>query len=92
MVLFLLGSGEDDPVVYVTDCPVVEIGEHIGYLSIEGVDKKPYVYWGCVDEDCRRDATSDYGVSVRSMGGDILRVSCGVVNHRVDKVNVVVFK
>jgi hypothetical protein len=56
------------------------------------VDKKSYVYWGCVDEDCRREATSDYEVSVMSMGDDILRVCCGGVEHRVDRVNVVVIK
>jgi len=93
LLVLLLGCGEDKPAkVYKTNCPEVELGQYIGYLSIEGVDKKSYVYWGCVDEDCRREATSDYEVSVMSMGDDVLRVCCGGVEHRVDRVNVVVIK
>jgi hypothetical protein len=92
-MFFLLGCGEDNPAkVYETDCPGVELEQHIGYLSIEGVDDKSYVYWGCVGGDCTSEGTSAYDVSVISMGGDVLRVSCGGFGHRVDRVNVVIIK
>jgi hypothetical protein len=93
LLFLLLGCGEDKPAkVYDTSCPSVELEHHIGYLSIEGVDDNSYVYWGCVGGDCTSEGTSGYAVSVRSMGGDVLRVSCGFFGNRVDRVNVVVIK
>ena len=87
-----MGCGEADPKVYKTDCPQLELEQHVGYLSIEDIEGKSYVYWGCVGEDCGLDTTSVYDISVSPMGEDILRVSCGVMKQRVDRVNVVIIK
>ena len=92
-LLLLAGCGDDiGPEVYKTECPRVELGEHIGYLSIEGIDNKSYAYWACVDGDCTQSHMKRYGVNVRPLGGDVLRVCCGGEKQRVDRVNVVVIK
>jgi len=91
LFLILLAScGEKEAQVYKTDCSEIELGEHIGYLSIEGIDTQSYVYWGCVAGDCSSSKTEEYNISVRSLGGDVLRVCCGSEGERVDRVNVVV--
>jgi len=91
-LLLLSGCGEDKMEVYNTRCPQVELGEHIGYLSIEGVDKNSFAYWACVKGDCTQEKWRDYPVEVRPMGDDVLRVCCGGSEHRVDRVSVVVIK
>lgn len=80
--------------VYQTDCPEVEFGEHIGYLSIEGVDESSYAYWACSDGGggCTQDRMRREIIEVLPMGGDVLRVCCGSLGQRVDRVNVVVIK
>ena len=93
-LLLLVGCADYEvaPEIYKTDCPRVELGEHIGYLSIEGIDKKSYAYWACVDGDCKQSHMNKYAVEVRPLGGDVLRVCCGGGEQRVDRVNVVVIK
>ena len=95
VLLFLLLGCDDYEVaseIYKTECPRVELGEHIGYLSIEGIDKKSYAYWACVDGDCTQSHMNKYAVEVRPLGEDVLRVCCGGAKQRVDRVNVVVIK
>ena len=93
VLLFLLvGCVDEAPEIYKTECPRVELGEHIGYLSIEGIDKKSYAYWACVDGDCTQSHMNKYAVEVRPLGEDVLRVCCGGAKQRVDLVNVVVIK
>lgn len=87
-----MGCEEESMDVYKTECPEVELGEHIGYLSIEGVDEGSFAYWACVGGDCTQEKWRGYPVDVRSVGGDVLRVCCGGSGHRVDRVNVVVLK
>ena len=87
-----MGCGEVSREIYKTDCPRVELGEHIGYLSIEGIDNKSYAYWACVGEDCVQSRMKKYAVEVRPLGDDVLRVCCGGGKQRVDRVNVVVIK
>ena len=90
-LLLLVGCGEESPEIYETECPRVELGEHIGYLSIEGIDNKSYAYWACVGRDCTQSHMNKYAVEVRPLGDDVLRVCCGG-KQRVDRVNVVVIK
>lgn len=93
LVLFLLlGCGEEPVDVYTTSCPEVQLGEHIGYLSIDGVNDEKIGYWGCVGEDCSGAYVNQYGVRVDAMSGDVLKVCCGARGNRVDRVNVVVIK
>ncbi len=92
VLLLLLGCGEEPVDVYTTSCPEVELGEHIGYLSIEGVNDEIFGYWGCVGEDCSGVYVNQYGVRVDTMGEDVLKVCCGVSDSRVDEVKVVVIK
>ncbi len=90
LVALLLGcGGEDQPEIYETKCPEVELGEHIGYLSIEGVDGGSIAYWACVGDDCSGEYSKEYGVYTKSMGEDVVRICCGVRGRRVDRVNVV---
>jgi len=91
-LLLLVGCGDETPEIYKTECPRVELGEHIGYLSIEGVSKESFAYWACIDGDCTQDKWREYRVEVLPMGEDVLRVCCGGSGHRVDRVNVVVIK
>ena len=91
-LLFLIGCSEEQIEVYETRCPEIELGEHIGYLSIEGVDKEKIGYWGCVNSSCSGDYIKEYGVRVDPMGNDTLKVCCGTRTDRVDKVNVVIIK
>ena len=93
-LILLVGCGdyEEAPEIYETECPRVELGEHIGYLSIEDIDKKSYAYWACVDGDCTQRHMNKYVVEVRPLGDDVLRVCCGGSKQRVDRVNVVVIK
>ena len=93
LVLFLLlGCGEEKAEVYQTICPEIELGEHIGYLSIEGVDQEKIGYWGCVGSSCSGTYVKEYGARVDPMGEDTLKVCCGGRFGRVDKVNVVIIK
>jgi hypothetical protein len=91
-ILFLLfGCAEETVEIYETDCPEMSTyGEHIGYLSIDNLSEKGFLYWGCMDGDCVSDY-SVYGMRVDWLEGNVLRVCCGV-DSRVDKVNVVVIK
>jgi hypothetical protein len=91
-LLLLVGCGDESPEIYETECPRVELGEHIGYLSIEGVDRSSFAYWACIDGDCRQEKWGEYPIEVRPMGGNVLRVCCGGGGQRVDSVNVVVLK
>ena len=88
----MLGCVEEHPEVYDTNCPEVELGEHIGYLSIEGVDQEKIGYWGCVGSNCSGSYVKSYGIRVDSMGDDTLKVCCGRGRGRVDKVKVVIIK
>lgn len=92
LVVLLMGCGEEKMEVYQTSCPDVELGEHIGYLSIEGVDQEKIGYWACVGSKCSGLYVQEYGVRVDPMGEDTLKVCCGGRSGRVDKVNVVIIK
>ena len=94
LIVLLCGCGEEELEVYRTSCPEVELGEYIGYLSIEGVDQEDIAYWGCVGSSCSGDYVKRYGVRVdRKMEKDTLKVCCGSSSFgRVDQVNVVVIK
>ena len=92
LLFFILGCGEDPVDVYTTHCPEVELGEHIGYLSIEGINEERIGYWGCVGNNCSGEYVNQYGVRIDAMDDDVLKVCCGARGNRVDKVNVVVIK
>lgn len=92
VALFMGCGGEDQPEIYETKCPEVELGEHIGYLSIEGVDGGSFAYWACVGDDCSGEHSKEYGVYTKSMGEDVVRICCGVRGRRVDRVNVVMVR
>ena len=97
-LLLLVGCGDyfvSDgvaPEIYNTKCPQVELGEHIGYLSIEGIDNKSYAYWACVGQDCTQRHMNKYAVEVRPLGDDVSRERCGCVEQRAYRVNEVVSK
>ena len=91
VLLFLVGCGES-PEVYSTNCPVKDEIEHFGFISIEGVDKKGYGYWACIEDNCSSSYNFKYGVRVEPMGDDTLKICCGFSEQRVDKVNVVILK
>ena len=92
LFLFALGCVEEHGEVYETKCPEVELGEHIGYLSIEGIDQEKIGYWGCIGESCSGTYVKEYGIRVSPMGDDTLKVCCGGRFGRVDQVNVVIIK